>query len=150
MHRWDRLKDTSVSLKNLQTALTIISLAACASSSQPARRTPVEIWRGGDDGLTSRFADTLEIAFRGSSEFSLSSGKAPGSLIVVIPSNVTWKQAGGRKQMNYDIEFTNVSSLSLGSSHGSCDVERLQVCAARVLGDAKLARVKFEAAKARR
>lgn len=113
------------------------AVSACATSPSRGRPTPVEVWRGGDDGLTVRFADALEAAFRAAPEFSLSTGKAPGTLIVTISSNVTSKQDQGRSEVSYSVQFTSVESQVLGSSNGTCREGRLQECAAHVLTDLK-------------
>lgn len=144
MHRRNRVEDTGMSLiqKSLL-AMALASLAACATSPSSAKTTPVEVWRGGDDGLTSRFADALEAAFRGAPEFSLSSGKVPGTLVVTIPTNLTWGQVGERTEVTYSVEFTGAPALPLGSSRGSCLEDRLQECAAHVLKDARTAKMKL-------
>jgi hypothetical protein len=122
-------------------ALSSVALLACSTSSSSAKSTPVEVWRGGDDGLTSRFADALEVAFRGAPEFSLSAGKTPGTLVVTIPSNVAWKQVADHTEVTFSVEFTGVTAKSLGASQGKCTEDRLQECAAHVLKDAKAARM---------
>jgi hypothetical protein len=144
MRRRNRIEDTGMSLMPksiLATALVL--LAACATSPSSAKPTPVEVWRGGDDGLTSRFADALEAAFRGAPEFSLSSGKVPGTLVVTIPTNLTWRKVGDRTEVTYSVEFTGAPGQPLGSSRGNCLEDRLQDCAARVLRDARAAKMKL-------
>lgn len=50
----------------------VISLILLAAVSSPAvASTPVELWKGGDDGLTNRVYDAVEAAFKNSSDFSL-------------------------------------------------------------------------------
>lgn len=129
-----------MSLITKGTAILILgsaAVSACAARSSSVGQTPVEIRRGGDDGLAVRFADALEAAFRGAPEFSLGSDKVPGTLIVTIPSNVTWKQVGDRTQVNYSIQFTTIDSQPVGSSSGTCWEDQLQQCIDHVLEDAK-------------
>jgi len=128
---------------HLVIALTQVTLITCATPPSFANPTPVEVWRGGDDGLTARFADALEATFRGAHEFLLSSGKAPGTLIVTIPTNLTWQQVGGRTVVNYVVEFSSGTSQLLGRSQGKCPEERLQECAVHVLGDANTIKAKL-------
>ncbi len=115
-----------------------VAIAACATSPL-AEPIPVEVWRGGDDGLTSRFADAVETAFRGAPQFALSSGKKPGTLIVTIPSNVGWRQIGNRTQILYSVEFTGLTGALHKRETGSCWEDQLSMCAAKVLVDAKAA-----------
>jgi len=124
-------------------APTAITACAATVSSPPVGQTPVEVWRGGDDGLTSHFADALEEAFRASSEFALSTGKVPGTLVVTIPTNLTWKQVAGRNEVTYLVQFTGAASEPLGSSSGNCGEEQLQQCVAHVLLDARAAKSKL-------
>ncbi len=118
-------------------AMTLLALAACATASPSAHTTLVEVWRGGDDGLTSRFADAIEEAFQRAPEFSLSSGKVPGTLVVTIPTSLGWTQVGERTEVTYVVEFSRVPNETLRSSRGSCLENRLQDCVAQVLEEAR-------------
>lgn len=121
-------------------ASAAVSACAASFSSSSAGSTPVEILRGGDDGLTVRFADALEAAFRSAPEFSFNTDTVPDTLVVTIPSNVTWIQVGDRTKVNYSIQFTTTAARLLGSSNGTCWEDQLQKCAARALEDAKAVR----------
>ncbi|MBZ5552407.1 MAG: hypothetical protein LAO21_06780 [Acidobacteriia bacterium] len=125
----------------MRCAAIILALFIAQSTVEGAstRQTLVEVWSGGDDGLTLRLKDTLEKAFKSSSAFALSSGKKPGTLIVTIPTHVGWKQKGKRTQVLYTVEFTSVDNQPLGTSTGSCWDDALTKCAARVVKDAKIA-----------
>ncbi|HWA91968.1 MAG TPA: hypothetical protein VG889_18150 [Rhizomicrobium sp.] len=116
-----------------------VALSNCACVAQPLPRTPVEVWRGGDDGLTSRFGDAVNEAFRASSTFTLSYGNKPGTLIVTIPTNVSWKPIGTRTQVTYAVTFATPDQRSLGSSTGTCFDDALSDCAAHILRDAQVA-----------
>jgi len=118
--------------------LVAVAAAACAGTSL-AKPTPVEVWRGGDDGLTLRLADAIEDAFRASPDFVLTSGKQPGTLVVTIPTNVRWKQVGTQTQVLYTIEFTSTDNQNLGASTGSCWDGALAECSGHVVQDAKIA-----------
>jgi hypothetical protein len=58
----------------------------------PAKPTPVEVWTGGDDGLTQGLRFAIENKFKSSSDFVLSLGKKAGTLIVTIPMHVAWRK----------------------------------------------------------
>lgn len=103
------------------------------------RKTLVEVWCGGDDGLTQKLRDSLEKTFQSSSDFQLSSGKKPGTLVVTIPTNVPWKQVRNRTRVLYNVDFASASGLRLGGSRGECWDSDLARCAAHVVADAKTA-----------
>lgn len=121
-----------------------LATSGCATAAPfEAKPTPVEVWRGGDDGLTSRFADALEAQFLAASDFTPSTGKVPGTLIVTIPTNLSWRQIAGQTEVSYTVEFTGVSSESRGRSVGSCIEDNLAECANHVLRDARIAKSKL-------
>ncbi len=127
-------------------SLILVAMAACTHappSSVPGAPTPVEVWRGGDDGLTLRLADTLENAFRRTSDFALGTGEKPGTLIVTIPSNVTWIKIGSRTEVDCYVTFSGVSSQVLGGSRGRCWEDDLETCADRVVRDARSVRARM-------
>ncbi len=113
--------------------------AACATDVSFAKPTLVEVWAGGDDGLTQRLSDAIENAFQASPDFALSRGKKPGTLIVTIPANVGWKQIGGRIEVRYTVEFASAEDQKFGNSVGSCWDDSLAECASRILDDARIA-----------
>lgn len=121
---------------------TVCILAACAATSAAKKEqkpTPVEVWRGGDDGLTLRLTDAVEAVFRASPMFAMSSGKQRGTLVVTIP-NLHWKMVGPRTQASYSIEFSGESSQHIGTSTGTCWEDELSKCAAQILKDAQSAK----------
>ena len=71
--------------------LALIGLAiigTCALYGASSKLTLVEVWCVGDDGLTLHLRDAVESKFKSSSDYVLSNGKKPGTLIVTIPTNV--------------------------------------------------------------
>lgn len=121
-----------------------VATAGCATTAAfESKPTPVEVWRGGEDGLTVRFADALEAQFRAASDFTPSTGKVPGTLIVTIPTHLPSKQIAGQTQVSYTVQFTGVSSEALGSSVGNCSEEQLAECASHVLLEARVAKAKL-------
>jgi len=113
--------------------LLVVQSAAEAASTKP---TLVEVWSGGDDSLTTGLRNVLENAFKSSSDFTLSSGKKPGTLIVTIPTHVEWKLAGKRTKVFYTVEFTSVDNQPLGVSKGSCLDDVMTKCANKIVRDA--------------
>jgi len=114
--------------------ITVATLGMDAS----AAPTLIEVWRGGDDALTQRLADALESAFRVSPNFSLSSGKKPGTLVITVP-HAGWKEMGPRTQVSYSVEFTSTDNRKLGRSTGRCWEDTLENCAAHIVADSKIA-----------
>lgn len=121
-------------------AMVAVSLivTACAMGTY-AKQTPVEVWRGGDDGATLRLTDALEATFRASPALVLSSGKKPGTLVVTIPTHVGWKQIGGRNQLLYTVDFTSADGRNLGTTTRACWDDALGECAAHIVKDAESA-----------
>jgi hypothetical protein len=98
---------------------------------------PVEVWRGGDDGLTIRLGEAIEAAFQASSLFTLSGGLKPGTLVVTIPSNVDWKEVGSRVRVSFKVTYTDPAERPLGRAAGKCWDDELPVCAAEILKRAR-------------
>src|SRR6185503_8390719 len=86
----------------------------CAEPMRRAAPWPIEVWRGGDDGLTSRFADAVEDALRSSPAFVTDHGKEPRTLVLTIPTNLRWKEVGSRTRVSYEIVLTDAEGRRLG------------------------------------
>lgn len=112
---------------------TIGFLSVTASAATPV---PVEVWRGGDDGLTSSLADAVEKAFNSSSDFALSTGKKRGTIVVTIPTNVDWTKTFGRVKVIYRVTFDSADGKRLGARSGSCWESALQKCARQIVREA--------------
>jgi hypothetical protein len=125
-------------LLSLLSSLLFCGLGGLRLGASP-KSTLVEVWCGGDDGLTTKLRDSLENAFKSSSDFRLSEGKKPGTLTVTIPSHVGWKLVGKRTQVSYTVEFASVDNQPLGSSAGSCWEDALSTCASKIVKDARSA-----------
>jgi hypothetical protein len=120
--------------------LQTVALIAVATLGVDASAPPTlsEVWRVGDDALTQRLADALESAFRALPNFSLSSGKKPGTLVITVP-HAGWKEIGPRTQVRYAVEFTSTDNRKLGGSTGWCWEDALENCAAHILADSRIA-----------
>lgn len=118
-------------------------IVACNSSSASAQNLSskaisVEVWRGGDDGLTSKLADALEEKFRQTPPFIVGPASERESLKVTIPGNVRWKQIGVRTQVQFDVNFSR-ASRQIGTSKGVCWEDNLPRCAEIIVEDARKA-----------
>lgn len=116
----------------LVSSVVLASLAAHAKVEMP-QKTLVEVWCGGDDGLTERLCDSIELQFKSSPYFQMSAGKKPGTLIVSIPTNVMWKEKKGRVEVFYTVQFSLSDGKLIGASKGTCWEDDLNRCAGRVL-----------------
>jgi hypothetical protein len=133
----------SITMKNSLLALFGAIIGSCVLFAAPARPTPVEVWTGGDDGLTQRLRDQIENKFKSSSDFVLSSGKKPGSLIVTIPTHVAWIEKGARTHVRYKVEFSSSDDTAIGKSSGSCWDDNLADCSAQIYSGAQKAAQKL-------
>jgi hypothetical protein len=125
-------------MKNTLLALFgAVIIGSCALYAATAKPTPVEVWTGGDDGLTQRLRDKIENKFKSSPAFVLSTGKKPGSLIVTIPTHVAWTQKGARIHVRYKVEFSSSSDIAIGKGSGSCWDDNLADCAAQIYDGAE-------------
>lgn len=124
----------------------VFSSAIVADGPVAVRTAPtlVEIWRGGDDGLTLRLTDSITKAFKSSPDFELSSGKKEGTLIVLIPTHVQWTRLGWRPfarrtRISYRVEFKMLgkSAEPVDTLAGSCRDDHMANCAAEIVMAAK-------------
>jgi hypothetical protein len=130
---------TSLGMRLSAIIAVFLFVAAYGMEAGSPKPTPVEVWSGGDDGLTQSLKVAIENAFKSSPDFSVSYGKKPGTLIVTIPTHVQWKHVGRRTKVIYTVEFASVEEYKLGSQKGSCWDDTLAKCAAQIVKDAKVA-----------
>ena len=114
----------------------VFVLMSGRSSAQP-RPTLVEVWCGGDDGLTIRLRDAVEHAFSTSPDFQMSSGKLSGTLLVTIPTHVEWKRAGKKTRVLYRIDLSVVDGKNFGEKTGACWDDDLQICSKSIVKDSR-------------
>jgi hypothetical protein len=117
----------------------LIAMSAIALLGDTRKRTPVEFWHTGDDGLSQKLADRVERAFERSPDFILSTGRQSGALIVRIPTNVDWKQVGKRTRVLYQVEFASSDNEIASKTKGACWDDNLSDCADQILKAAKTA-----------
>ena len=119
--------------------IACLVLAVCEMDAASTKPTFVEVWNVGDDGITRSLRDALEAAFRSSPDFTLSYVKKPGTLVVLIPTNVGWKKIGGRTKVLYTVEFKTIGGRKISATKGSCWDDALTKCATHVLKHARTA-----------
>ena len=127
-------------------ACTSTVFLACAlatgRSASAVAPTSIELWCRGDDGLTLRFRDAIESAFRGTSGFTLAVGneaRTPRTLVVTIVDHLSWEHVGEKTQVSYTIAFEGPNAQSLGTSAGSCWEDEMSSCVRRAVNATKRA-----------
>jgi len=117
--------------------LTVLATVNHCNAASEGGATSVEIWRVGDDGLTTRLAEAATLAFARSGLFLISQGHAPGSLYVGIQSNVAWTHVGPRTRITAQIEIANAppgtESRKSSMQSVSCWESDLASCANAIL-----------------
>lgn len=114
----------------------VTALVACTAGSSSDERTPVEVWRAGDDGLTVKVAEAIEQEININHRLRLSRGGQPGSLIILVPKNVAWKAMNQKTEVEYTVEYETLDKRRLGSSSGSCFDDALTLCANDIVATA--------------
>jgi hypothetical protein len=146
---WASPQMTSL-VARLSLIIAVSFLVAWASASSQVPPTPVEVRCDGDDGLTNRLREALENAFQSSSDFRLSSGEKPATLVVTIPTNVMWtkaKRADKRTKVVYKVEFASADDKAISESTGTCWDDALRKCADRIVKEARTAAYKTSVRK---
>lgn len=134
--------------------IMLVGLPAIGGEPSKASRSRivVELFRVGDDGLTLRFWEAVERAFKSSADFQLTDKGLPGALRVLNTGHVV-PRSGGR--FDYSIEFSATcdergasipagapSKHILGWRKGTCSERSIAKCAAEVVKDARTAAAK--------
>jgi hypothetical protein len=139
----DIRRQCDVDLMRGISAITLMAVCGGCSTvtalpAQPAAEVPVQIFTGGDDGLTHRLVDAIRSEFTRSARFTLASSDGPDALVVTIPTHVDWKEVGGKTQVTYQLQLQR-AGRDLGKSSGECWDDELTVCAQKVLRAATVA-----------
>ena len=117
----------------------ILAIACSAIGADSAKQTLVEFWHVRDDVLSERLADQVESAFQRSPDFTMSSGKKPGTLVVRVPTNIDWRRRRAALGCTTQVNFTLIDNQRIGSSQGSCWETALAECAAQIVRRASIA-----------
>ena len=98
-----------------------------------AKPSPVEVWCGGDDGLTLGLRDATERAFKDSSDFPLATAKRRAVYKVLIPTHVGWERVGPRTKILYTIQVTRMNDKEIGTFKGSCWDSDFPMCGTQIV-----------------
>jgi hypothetical protein len=93
--------------------------------------------------LTNKLSDAIESAFATSDAFALKRGDKSKTLTITIPTNVHWKRVENHNEVFYTVELKQKSPERTETDSGSCEDDKLSVCADRIFRSA-LAFVKGE------
>ena len=118
----------------------MLALAApfATALAHDTEKVPVELWTGGDDGLTQKFAGSLHNAVAASSTLE-NTGVGHGALRMEIPTHLYWKKAQERTHFQYVVILVDAHGRYVGSSIGGCWESDMDNCATRVVADASTA-----------
>ena len=130
----------------MRTAFSLMLMAICGGCStvlphnvaQATKPTSVEIFTGGDDGLTQRLAEAIRSEFKQSGRFTLGVPSSADTLRVTIPTHVGWQDVGGGTRVTYQLRLDR-GGRKLVESGGTCWEKELHVCARTVVKAATLA-----------
>ncbi|MGC2636518.1 MAG: hypothetical protein WA294_05025, partial [Acidobacteriaceae bacterium] len=106
-------------------------IAPCISKAQSpaAQKRVVDVRCNGDDGLTSRLCEAIQRALRAQPDLVMEDATHHETLIVQIPTNVSWKSDGQGMQVFSAVKFLNPNGETLKSSRVSCHNPGLSHCA---------------------
>ncbi|MGA8742654.1 MAG: hypothetical protein WB561_15825 [Terracidiphilus sp.] len=85
-------------------ALMIAAAGISGQSIASANAKPVEVWCGGDDGLTTKVCDAAEQVFKAAPDLPLANKDLLLRYKIVIPTNVAWKEDGRRTEILYTVK----------------------------------------------
>lgn len=116
-------------------AVALVPTTGLGQTQSPAP-IPTELWVSGDDGLTTRFADSVRRAIGSSTDLALAAAKQ-GQLVMTIPRNLYWHMAQGKLNFQYVVIFTDRDSRYRGVSIGACWENEMDGCAASVVSEGR-------------
>ena len=127
----------------MRAVVALMLFTGCAGCSTAAPSTtapltvavPVELWTGGDDGLTLRLADAVRNEFSQSALFALAPASTPNSLRATIPTHVHWEQVGAGTRVKYKLRLAR-GERNLGETGGVCWENDLRTCARQIVQEA--------------
>jgi hypothetical protein len=127
-------------MRTIVPVMMLVAFGGCSTvvASAPARPNnaiAVEVWTGGDDGLTQRLTNSVRNEFRQSAHFILAPASTPNSLRVTIPTHVNWEEVGDRMRVTYRVVFDTAEGR-MGERSGVCWDDDLRACARMVVEQA--------------
>lgn len=107
-----------------------LSLAVLVASPALAA-TPVEVWKGGDDGLTNRAFAALEKAFDDAPDFTRAL-VGDSTVKVAITNNLAWRTSGDVVHVTAPYQISRTLTTPL-VGEATCTEATLPVCAEKIL-----------------
>ena len=123
--------------------VAVLAFAAAMSAQAAPEPVHVQIWTGGDDGLTQRLRDALETGIRKSGVFQLvnSEGMKADDFVILIPGHVAWEKTATGTVVTAKAQFSRADH-PIDEVSVTCREETLRACAAQIVGSAKKAAAK--------
>lgn len=104
----------------------------------------VDVSCGGDDNLTRGVCITVARALESSEHFAWNTDDRRGALVVIIPTNVHWKELDQRTRVFYKVEFASNEGKKISKHKGSCWEDELRTCSSQIIKEAILAGRKLQ------
>jgi hypothetical protein len=114
------------------------------AASPKSTKTLVEVSCGGDDNLTRGVCIAVENALESSAHFDWNTADKKGALVVIIPTNVDWKELNQRTRVFYKVEFTSSEDKKISKHKGSCWENDLATCGRQIVKEAIVAGRKLQ------
>lgn len=131
------MKTSGLSVSSLAVVFLFVALECIGQTTSKAKPSPVEVFCGGDDGLTSRLCEASEQAFNATSDLPLATVDQHAVYKVVIPTNVDWKQVGSRTKVLYTVEVLKIDDEKVGTFKGSCWDPGIRRCGTQIVDRAR-------------
>jgi hypothetical protein len=103
-----------------------------------------EVSCGGDDNLTRGVCIAVEKALESSEHFAWNTDAKKGALVVIIPTNVHWKELNQRTRVFYKVEFTSSEGKKISKDKGSCWEDELATCSSQIVKESIIAGRKLQ------
>ena len=112
---------------------TPLRAPAKAAATAQERRALVELWSGGDDGYTQRFAVSLDVALMESTVFRSVQAHDDQAMRLTIETNLRPIDIGDNPRAEYVVSLATAAGMRLGTMRGNCRGSEFDKCAKTVL-----------------
>jgi RNA-binding protein YhbY len=116
-------------------ALVAAPFAACMSAPGGQKPVVIGLYVVGDDGATQGLAETLRQQLTSSGRYRLGLAEDRGATRLTITNHVRSIVARGVDYIGYRVAFARPDGSELGRSTGRCPIQRMEVCASRIVLD---------------
>jgi hypothetical protein len=142
----DVMPINSITLSVIMIVATFVAAAYAEDKGAAKQRLVEYIYSGDDIRVDRQIAAEVKNALKQSSDFTLSGGQKPGTLIIFSPKGANEKLVNKRCKDFYVVEFLLVDSPEwdlfdspnkIGEGKGSCRCDDPKTCALQIVRDAR-------------